>query len=364
MTARKSLKPFLLGLLLVFCVKPVCAENVKPVYVKELVDDKGRLSLSSVYPELQNSDESVSIIEPFTFAFSAPNWNLLVEPDLEKEINLAGWQSESSFSIADSFDSNILSGDSSASLWSCHGALPAFVSGGSGDAALEDGLSENYEGTLISSDGNNRYHYREQKNNDGEFLVARSEHDVKNKAVIDTKVLVLSKTGVGSGFYTEDSVSSKRSTQVEVSADVGKFRVWGEFQMNDWNGLDGGSNSGVTENNASLNSTSAALTKSVVDSSFYSPVSGGIDNSDTGNVVFEVGAAFPVSKATGAIRYRKSYDDKEAYGGYSREHYGFEGEVRIENDVYLKAGYELINSMSSVEERKESNLWTGIKVNF
>ena len=87
-------------------------------------------------------------------------------------------------------------------------------------------------------------------------------------------------------------------------------------------------------------------------------------NSASDEKSFEIGASFPSSKVSGAVRYRKTYGDIDTAQGFSRNHLGVEGEVKIEKDIYFKAGYERVNSISSSSRQSESNLWTGIEVNF
>ena len=269
-----------------------------------------------------------------------------------KEHALTGWQSVQAFSMADSF-----------SNFYFYGQTP------SKEITNHDGsASTNYEEILVAPDGSRKYYFRDFKGESGEVFESLSSHSVKSGNSVDTRVMVSSERGGNSDFFIADISSPSRTTEVGISANVGRIRVWGEFQMNDWNGLGGTSRvSGSSSSESSVPDVSVAAVSSR-DSSALSSMGANSVSGDTGLVsgrtAFEVGAAFPASRMSGAVRYRRSYDDVDTSGGLSREHFGFEGEVRIEDDVYLKAGYEMVNSVSPVDEQKESSLWTGIEINF
>jgi hypothetical protein len=312
-------------------------------------------SLSSIYPDVKSEGSLLvpSSGSPFIFSFPSRRWNLLADsPDeTKREHALTGWQSENAFSMADSFSNFYFYGQSPTEK----------LSSGT------DSEDSRYEEAVVVSNGRQRYYFSDSKSDKGEVFEARATHEVNSGNSVNTRFRVSSEHSGNSDFFIADISSPSRTTELGISANVGKIRVWGEFQMNDWNGL-GGSSVVHSDGGAARPVSDIAALSSATSGSSLTPLStlssGPDSNLVSGRTAFEVGAAFPASKVSGAVRYRKSFDDVEASGGLSREHFGFEGEVRIEDDVYLKAGYEMVNSVTHVDEQKESSLWTGIEINF
>jgi len=175
--------------------------------------------------------------------------------------------------------------------------------------------------------------------------------------------LMMKSDGVGLEHANEldDELCPSGVAQVGVRTNVGSsMRVWGEFRINDWNGLRGN----ATDGNVAPQIVTASAT-ALDDSGGVSPLSQGHPGSFKETVSMEFGAAFVGDNGLGAVRYRRSLDDGS--GGdtpVERQHLGFEGHVDLQESVRLKAGYEKILSTSGPHEQEESNIWTGIEINF
>jgi hypothetical protein len=332
--------------------------DVKKLAVGSAGSETSAPSLSSVYGTVNSSKGSVinsDSSRPFVFSFPSHRWNLIVDADTKgyQSEPLAGWQakgpfeSQDAFNMADTFNNFHFYGQSSKQC-----------------PEKQSETSRKHEESFVAKDGKSQYHFYDLKDDKNELFVANARHDVSAGRTLDARVLVSSERGGNSDFYVADTASPSRTTQLGIGANVGKIRVWGEFQMNDWNGL-GGSVRSPQVSSGETNTEVSAAALSSYDSDEKMSSSSPFDNSlVSGRTAFEVGASFPASNVRGAVRYRRSFDEVDTSGGLSRQHLGFEGEVRIEDDVYFKAGYERVNSVSSASELNESNLWTGIEVNF
>jgi len=327
-------------------------------------------SLSSIYPQVEGTKSGIisthsGSSSPFIFSFPSQQWNLIgdSENDGVRDNPLAGWQSVDGFSTSDAFNASDAFNFTDA--FDMADSFNSFYLYGQSSVEFSKGVdsetSEKIEESYTAIDGKSCYHYSNLKSDAGGLFIAKARHEVSGGGTVDARVLLSSENGRNSDFFVADITSPARTTQLGIGANVGKLRVWGEFQMNDWNGL----GSSMVPVYSAQGAASPDVASSALSSSDAGGIASPFDNSlITGRTAFEVGASFPASNVRGAVRYRKSFDDENSSGGLSRQHLGIEGEVKIEDDVYFKAGYERVNSVTSVSQQNESNLWTGIEVNF
>lgn len=206
----------------------------------------GAPSLSLIYPHVENGTAPLNTIHsdssrPFVFSFPSHRWNLIVDSDGENNLEqpLAGWQSVDSLNSVDSlssgFSSPIVPG--SADAFNMADTFNSFYFYGQSSNEFEKDpksvSSEKLEESSTARDGKSQYHFRNLKNDKSELFVANARHDVSDGRTLDARVLVSSENGGNSDFFVADMASPSRTTQLGIGANVGKIRVWGEFQMND-----------------------------------------------------------------------------------------------------------------------------------
>ena len=289
--------------------------------------------------------------DAFIFSFSSRDWNLLPEKGdgerLEAGRALAGWRLFEdlpiSLSQGDEFRYRVNSEVQQVSQ-----KLQREGEGSSASGSYEDGQS--------------KYAFINVKESERELYVGHVEKRLENSTSLSAHLLMKSPyLGSDGEALLASSLVPEKAAQVGLATLVGRVRVWGEFQINNWNGI---SERGVSPQrkegrDGELSQGAAALSASSRGESDIRGKQGMVDDS----LSFEVGASFPTDRGVGAVRYRKSGGGARL-GSLESEHLGLEGEVALKDDVRLKAGYERINSTSGAYEQQEKNVWTGIEIHF
>jgi len=290
--------------------------------------------------------------EAFIFAITTPDWNLLsdefaaTEPQMRSGTALAGWRFFDEAPVAGSAADDFL----------------YRVSADLQDVSrrLGDGQDATYARGALA-DGRATYAFFDVKSRERELYMGRLDRRVEENTSLSARLLVNAEHPAASAALPllDSRLVPANAARVGVETMVGRFRVWGEFQINDWNGITDQNVQRTPVAAPSVAVAAAALTDS---NAVASPPAVLGDPQDT--VSFEVGAAFPTDKGLGAVHYRRSTDDTSSVVAVERQQVGLRGEVAIKDDVRFKAGYDRIHSSSGAYQQLESNIWTGIEINF
>ena len=214
-------------------------------------------------------------------------------------------------------------------------------------------------------EGNNStYSFLNVKDQERELYVGHMERRVEEKTSLSARLMMKSdQLGIDGEPPIDSRLLPSNAAQVGVATLVGRVRVWGEFQINDWNGIkeENGSSRGDTTARNDI-AIAAATLKSEKNSS--TGISRPTVSSSDDTMSFEVGASFPTENGVGAVHYRRSSDSTSAVNTVESEHLGLQGEVALKDDVRIKAGFERIYSTSGSYAQQEQNVWTGIEIHF
>ncbi len=206
---------------------------------------------------------------------------------------------------------------------------------------------------------NSTYSFLNVKDREEELYVGHLEKRVEDKTSLSARLMMKSdQLGVDGEPPIDSRLLPSNAAQLGVQTLVGRVRVWGEFQINDWNGInEERSSTGEVPARNDIALASAALKSEKSGASGISrPTVAPTDDT----MSFEVGASFPTDKGVGAVHYRRS----SAANPVESEHLGLQGEVALKEDVKIKAGFERIYSTSGNYAQQEQNVWTGIEIHF
>ena len=216
-----------------------------------------------------------------------------------------------------------------------------------------------------SYEGNNStYSFLNVKDQEKELYVGHMERRVEENTSLSARLLMKSEElGVDGEPPLDSRLLPANAAQVGVATLVGRVRVWGEFQINDWNGIkeENGSSRGDTTVRSDIAIAAAAMT---TEKNSTSGISRPTVSPSDDTMSFEVGASFPTENGVGAVHYRRSSDGTSTENAVESEHLGLRGEVALKDDVRIKAGFERIYSTSGNFAQQEQNVWTGIEIHF
>lgn len=298
--------------------------------------------LGDIY-RIESSEDADAVVFPDS------DWNLLSSSDDTsspgQDLALAGWRMTDELPLPGSAATSYLrrvASDVEGVSWR--------MVGRGGERSAE---------RTSSADGRSDYSFVDVKDSRDHLYVGKFRHQVEPRTAVSGRLMVKSDhLGSRDGLDLAAAGVPAAAARFGVETDLGGARVWGTFQINDWNG--------VAETGTSVDVSAVAVARAsllpagLTDSPGTDPLGGTLGEA----VSFEVGAAFPTEKAMGTVRYRRSSDGLSGPSAVARQQVGLQGEVTLQKDVTWKAGFERIYSTSGSYEQEESNVWTGIEIQF